>query len=197
MNSIDPVWRIARELAVQQPEAAELLAVANAHAWSAVSPILLELARLRIAMLIGNQAGLLRRSNAAREAGVSESKIALISSYPSSREFSRIERDCLEFTELFVIDVSSLTEDNLTVLRSHFAAEQLPIFVMALYVTECTQRLEMVAPRLLDALPHVGVLHERGNLHELDAGAYAVEIRYAFHKLIGEKVLAAPAESQT
>jgi hypothetical protein len=54
-----------------------------------------------------------------------------------------------------VIDVSSLTEDNLTVLRSHFSAEQLPIFVMALYVTECTQRLEMVAPRLLDALPHV------------------------------------------
>jgi alkylhydroperoxidase family enzyme len=155
MSSIDPVWRIARELAAQQPEAAELLAVANAHAWSAVSPILLELARLRIAMLIGNQAGLLRRSNAAREAGVSESKIALISSYPSSREFSRIEKDCLEFTELFVIDVSSLTEDNLTVLRSHFSAEQLPIFVMALYVTECTQRLEMVAPRLLDALPHV------------------------------------------
>src|SRR5215813_2200271 len=31
------------------------------------------------------------------------------------------------------------------------------------------------------------VLHQRGNLHELDAGAYSVETRYALQKRIGEK----------
>ena len=31
------------------------------------------------------------------------------------------------------------------------------------------------------------VLHQRRNLHELDAGAYAVETRYALQKRIGEK----------
>lgn len=151
MKSLDPVWRIAPELAAQQAEAAALLSLANAHAWSVVPPTLLELLRLRIAMLIGNQAGLLRRSNAALAAGLSEAKIARIGNYPTSPEFSVVEKECLAFAEQFVIDVSSLTEDNRALLRPHFPDAQLAEFVMALYVTECTQRLEVVAPLLFDA----------------------------------------------
>jgi alkylhydroperoxidase family enzyme len=154
MQSVDPVWHIAPGLQAQQPEAAALLAIANAHAWSAIPPTLLELVRLRIATLIGNQAGWRRRSNAARAAGLSDAKIGQISNYPTSPEFSVVERECLAFAEQFVIDVRSLTENNLALLRPHFPAEQLPEFVMALYVTECTQRLEMLAPLLLDAPPH-------------------------------------------
>lgn len=151
MNCIDPVWRVAPELEALQPEAAGLLSVVNARAWSAVSPDLLELVRLRVAMLIGNQAGLLRRSQAARAAGLSATKAERIGHYPTDPEFSAVERTCLAYAEKFVIDVSALTEADLTGLRPYFSAEQLPEFVMALYVTECTQRLEVIAPRLFDA----------------------------------------------
>lgn len=153
MNCIDPVWRVAPELQAHQPEATGLLSVANAQAWSAVSPSLLELVRLRVAMLIGNQAGLLRRSQAAHAAGLRETKIECISDYPTDTEFSAVEKACLSYAEQFVIDVSSLTEADLAGLQPYFSAEQLPEFVMALYVTECTQRLEVIAPRLFDAPP--------------------------------------------
>ena len=153
MQSIDPVWHIAPGLQARQPEAAALLAIANAHAWSAIPPTLLELVRLRIASLTGNQAGLRRRSYAALAAGLSDAKIGQISNYPTSPEFSGVERECL--AEQFVIDVRSLTENNLALLRPHFPAEKLPEFVMALYVTECTQRLEMLAPLLLDTPPRI------------------------------------------
>lgn len=153
MASTDPVWHIAPELQAQQPEAAMLLATANVHAWSAMPPTLLELVRLRIGTLIGHQAGWRRRSKAAQAAGLGDAKIDRLADYPVSPEFSGVERACLAFTEQFVIDVSSLTDDDLALLRPHFSAEQLPEFVMALYVTECTQRLEMVAPLLLDTPP--------------------------------------------
>ena len=153
MTHLDPVWRIAPELAAQQPEAAHLLDVTNRHAWSAVDPHLLELMRLRIAALIGNPAGLQRRSDAARAVGLTEAKIAQLSHYPSSPAFSDVEKLCLSFTEQFVIDVSSLTPDHRAQLQTHFSAEQLSEFVMALYVTECTQRLEVAAPMLLVASP--------------------------------------------
>ena len=151
MTHLDPVWRIAPALAAQQPEAARLLDVTNRQAWSAVDPHLLELMRLRIAALIGNPAGLQRRSDAARAAGLTEAKIAQLSHYPSSAAFSAVEKLCLSFTEQFVIDVSSLTPDHRAQLQTHFSAEPLSEFVMALYVTECTQRLEVAAPMLLAA----------------------------------------------
>ena len=40
----------------------------------------------------------------------------------------------------------------------------------------------------LPCLSRSSVLHQRRNLHELDAGPYAVETRYALQKRIGEKV---------
>jgi alkylhydroperoxidase family enzyme len=147
---MDAAWHIAPALQARQPEAAALLAITNGHAWSAVPPTLLELVRLRIALLIVNEAGLRRRSKPALAAGLSEAKIAQIGHYPSSPDFTAVEKACLAFTEQFVIDVSSLRADNRAMLQPHFADAALTEFVMALYVTECTQRLEMVAPLLLD-----------------------------------------------
>lgn len=151
MKCVDPVWLVAPELEAHQAEATGLLSVVNAQAWSAVSPTLLELVRLRVAMLIGNQAGLLRRSHAAHAGGLSEAKIERIGHYPAAPEFSALEKACLSFAEQFVIDVSSLGVADLATLQPYFSATQLPEFVMALYVTELTQRLEMIAPLLFDA----------------------------------------------
>lgn len=149
MNTVDRVWHIGSELRALRPDALALLDVANKHAWSSVQPALLEQIRLRVGALIGNSAGLLRRSSTARKQGLTEAKVAQLADYYKSDDFSALEKQCLAFAEQFVIDVSSITEADVAGLAQHFAAEQHQEFVVALYVTECTQRLEMIAPALL------------------------------------------------
>lgn len=144
----DPVWRLPEELGALRPEAVSRLEDANRAAWQAVQPALLELVRLRIAALIGNEAGLQRRSQTAREQGLDEATIAQVANH-CSPEFSQHAKDCLAFAEQFVLDVSGLGEAALAALSSHLNEEQLHAFVVALYVTECTQRLEMMSPLLL------------------------------------------------
>jgi alkylhydroperoxidase family enzyme len=150
-RTVDHVWRLPDQLRALRPEAAALLSLANERAWQTVSPVTLEQVRLRVAALIGNDAGLQRRSTTAREDGLSEEKIGRLAEYYKGHTFSQAEKDCLGFVEQFVIDVSSLTEADVAVLPRHFSAEETNDFVAALYVTECTQRLEIMATALLGA----------------------------------------------
>jgi alkylhydroperoxidase family enzyme len=149
-SSIDRVWRLPEQLRVLRPQAVGLLETANAYAWRACQPVLLEQLRLRVGTLIGNEAGLQRRSRAARALGLSEVKIEDLGNYSLSAAFSELEKDCLAFTEQFVIDVSGPIEEYVAQLRRHFVDEDVRGLVVALYVTECTQRLEMVSQALLD-----------------------------------------------
>jgi len=150
MDSAERVWRIDSNLRALRPEAVELLEVANERAWAAVSPLLLEQIRLRVAALLGNRAGLLRRSATAREQGLTEAKIAQLASYHKSDQFSSTEKQCLAFAEQFLIDVSNITEADVAALAQHLDAAQCQEFVIALYVGECTQRLEIAASELFD-----------------------------------------------
>ena len=150
-DELDPVWRIDSALRALRPEAAHWLDLANARAWSAVDPVLLELIRLRVAALIGNEAGLVRRSVTARSRGLAESKIAHLDVYYKSPDFSALEVQALSFVESFVIDVGSITEDDIAGLGRCLTAERVNEFVVAVYVTELTQRLEMLVPVLASA----------------------------------------------
>jgi AhpD family alkylhydroperoxidase len=152
-TTIDRVWRLPERLGAVRPEAADLLDTANECAWRDVDPVLLELMRLRIGALIGNEQGVQRRSVTARERGLTEDKIAALSDYAASAAFSEQEKDCLAFTEQFVIDVSGVTDVELAGLQRHFPEDRIRAFVVALYVTECTQRLEMTVPALLGTSP--------------------------------------------
>ena len=149
MNGVDHIWRVDSKLRALRPHALELLDTANEYAWTAVPPGLLEQIRLRVAALMGNNAGLLRRSRTARERGLTEAKIAQLALYYKSDEFLAAEKQCLEFAEQFVLDVSNITEADVAGLARHLGTGQSQEFVTALYVTECTQRLEIVAPALL------------------------------------------------
>ncbi|MFI0453428.1 carboxymuconolactone decarboxylase family protein [Actinomadura sp. 6N118] len=153
-NDIDPVWRIPALLGTLKPDATALLDTANERAWQAVDPVLLEQVRFRVASLIGNHAGLARRSRTARERGLTEAKIAILDDHADHDAFSEQEKDCLTFTEQFVIDVSGTTRAHAAALGRHFTDDQVRGFVVALYVTECTQRLEMASPALLSTRPH-------------------------------------------
>jgi len=137
-----------------RPEASNLLDLANMRAWEAVQPVVLELIRLNVGALIGNKAGLKRRSGTARAQGLTESKIAQLGFYYKSSDFSADEIQLLSFAEAFVIDVSSISERDVAVLGKGYSGAQLNELVVALYVTECTQRLEILVPALVGGSPN-------------------------------------------
>jgi AhpD family alkylhydroperoxidase len=142
------VWSLPRTLSRLLPEASDLLVALNERTWQVGDPVLLELIRLRVAQLIGNPAALQMRCSYA--AAAPESKILALPDYPSSPLFSPAERDTLAFAEQFLIDVGGTTEDARAELIQHFGADGAPGVVSAIYVVEFTQRLQMIAARLLD-----------------------------------------------
>jgi AhpD family alkylhydroperoxidase len=142
------VWSLPRALSRLRPEACDLLVALNERTWQVGDPVLLELIRLRVAQLIGNPAALQVRCSYA--AAVPESKILALPDYPSSPLFSPAERDTLAFAEQFLIDVGGTTEDARAELIQHFGADGVRGVVSAIYVVEFTQRLQMIAARLLD-----------------------------------------------
>ena len=142
------VWWLPQALSRLRPEACAVLVALNERVWQVGDPLLLELIRVRVAQLIGNPAALQMRCSYA--AAVPESKILALPDYPSSPLFSPAERDTLAFAEQFLIDVGGTTEDARAELIQHFGADGARGVVSAIYVVEFTQRLQMIAARLLD-----------------------------------------------
>jgi AhpD family alkylhydroperoxidase len=144
------VWSLPRALSRLQPEACGLLAALNEHLWQAGDPGLLELVRLRAAQLIGNPAAFGVRYPGADAAAVPESKILALPDYPGSPLFSAAERDILAFTEQFLIDVGGTDATARAGLIERFGADGARELVSAIYVVEFTQRLQLIAGRVLD-----------------------------------------------
>jgi AhpD family alkylhydroperoxidase len=125
-------WELPAGLSRLRPGPCGLLTALNERVWQAGDPVLVELVRVRVGQLIGNQAA-----------------VALAASAASSAE-----RDVVDFAEQFVIDVGGTTEDMRDGLAARFGADGARALVTAIYVVEFTQRLQLIAARLLDdALP--------------------------------------------
>jgi alkylhydroperoxidase family enzyme len=127
-------------LAALAPEAAAALSDVVAAAWDETDPVLLELARLRIATLLGNRAEQQRRSARARDAGLTEAKLAALPDWPSSPHFSARERAGLSFAEQFVVDANGVTDEQVTDLTAHLGVAGCYAFVEAVSVVETFQR---------------------------------------------------------
>jgi AhpD family alkylhydroperoxidase len=150
------VWAPPGALSRLRPGACQLLTALNERVWQAGDPVLLELVRVRVAQLIGNPAAArVRCGYAAAAAGPElEAKVAALRDYPGSPLFSAAERDVVEFTEQFVIDVGGTPEDTRAVLTGRYGTDGARALVTAIYVVEFTQRLQLIAARLLgDAAP--------------------------------------------
>lgn len=76
-----------------------------------LDPRLTELCRLRVAQLVQADAELARREPAALAAGLTEDDVAQLSQWPTSERFGPAERAALAYTELFVMDPSSVTDE--------------------------------------------------------------------------------------
>ena len=122
------------------PEAFQALAGVVAAAGEETDPVLLELARIRIATLLGYPAECARRNVRARDAGLTEAKIADLPAWPTSAHFTARERACLSLTEQFVMDANGVTDAQVADVTEHLGAAGCYAFVEAVSVLETFQR---------------------------------------------------------
>jgi alkylhydroperoxidase family enzyme len=145
-----PTDDVIAALLERYPDVSSSLTSAWDAAWHSVDPALLELCRLRIASLLGCRAELASRTPAAVAAGLDESRIEVLSQWPTSALFGPTERACLAFTEQFVIDVASLDDRTAGAARDALGEQGLVDFVDALLVVEQRQRLRLIWQRLFE-----------------------------------------------
>ena len=122
------------------PGAFEAVANLQRALWAAFDPVVLELCRLRTAQLLGFEAGLAVRSDAARQAGLGEDRIAALGSWPTSPLFSDAERACLALTEQFVMDANGVTDELVDAVLAHYSAADVHTLVNAVSAFETFQR---------------------------------------------------------
>ena len=101
-----------------------------------LDPALVELCRIRIAQLVESEFDQALRYRPAVEAGLTETKLAEVTDYPTSPLFTERERAVLEFTEQFVIQSSSISDDDCARLQQHISAEEFIYLTKALSVMD-------------------------------------------------------------
>ena len=101
-----------------------------------LDPVLVELCRIRIAQLVESGVDAALRYRPAVEAGLTEAKLAELTDYPTSPLFSERERAVLEFTEQFVIQSSSISDDDCARLQEHISPAEFIYLTKALSVMD-------------------------------------------------------------
>jgi hypothetical protein len=107
------------------PDVLEQLNLARDAAWSTVDKRLLGLCEQRIREILGT------------------ADEVLLANWHSSGELSAAERACIAFTEEYMIDVASLTDEAAAAVRQHFGDQATADFVSALLVVEQRQRIAL------------------------------------------------------
>lgn len=139
---------LAARLRSSAPAAHAALERLHAAAPQEVAPDLLELARLRLAMLLDDGDELDRRKRAARTAGLPHEKVAALAAWPDSPLFSPGERACLAFVEQFAGDVGSLSDAQAAAVLEQLGPASFHAFVVALLALDQHQRLRLALARL-------------------------------------------------
>jgi hypothetical protein len=113
---------------------------AHSAAVEAVDPVVLEMCRVRIAMLLGNQDEL--------ASSLDDELVSEVPMWPSSNRLSAAQRACLAFTEEFVIDVASLSDQVAGAVIGELGEQGFADFVNGLLVIEQRQRMRLAWQRL-------------------------------------------------
>ena len=108
-----------------------------------VNPVLLELTRLRVAQLLRAEAELRIRHKPAIDAGLTEEKVAALPHWPTSPLFDDTERAALAFTEMFVIDAHSVTDEQCAEVDQRLSNTEAATFTMALAIFEAMTRFRL------------------------------------------------------
>ncbi len=107
-----------------------------------VSPVTLELCRLRMATLLGSQVALTERTPAALAAGLTEERIGRLSLWATDPSFTAEERACIAFAEQFVLDHDHISADDVHQLTELLTPEGVVTFTTALITWENQHRFD-------------------------------------------------------
>ena len=126
------------------PDSVEQYAALHQAIDDSVDPVIVELCRLRIAHLVGAVELLLLRRPKAAVAGLTETKIEALPSWPESPLFSGAERACIELAEQFCMGAYTVTEANVSAVLQHLSADECYAFVNGVWVMEAVARMIVV-----------------------------------------------------
>ena len=102
----------AELLGLVPPLAADHAAVIE-RLWAGVlDPVVLELCRLRLAMLLGSRVALAERTPQAVAAGLDEAQVEKLSQWPTDPAFDQTQRAALAYAEQWLIDIHGVTDEQ-------------------------------------------------------------------------------------
>lgn len=136
---------VIRRVLAAQPDVVADLVAANEAVWQTVDPALAEVTRLRIAMMLGNDAELAVRTPGT---GVEDLTLDEVSAWPSSPRFGARERACLTYLEQHLIDVANVSDEQAAAVLEHLGPQGLADYANAVLVLEQRQRLCLAWERL-------------------------------------------------
>ena len=136
-TELDRVWRL-------RPKYYELFITDYHRSLERLDPCLIEACRLWMATLLGSKLDLSLRYKPALAAGLTEAKVTELANYARSPLFTQQERVCLDFTEQFAIQSSSITDDDVKRLSGVLSWEDVIYFIKALNALEQLSRSSTV-----------------------------------------------------
>jgi alkylhydroperoxidase family enzyme len=132
-----------------RPELATLYRTFEGRLWRdrLVDPELLELCRLRIASLLGDEAGAASRTPGVE---IGEGRDERLADWPADPAFDDLHRAGLAFAEQFVIDSHGVSDDQFAAVAEHLTPDEMVAFTTALGLFDGMSRFRLVlgvAPR--------------------------------------------------
>lgn len=144
---VDPAGtdRVIEAVLAERPDVVAALEEARQAAWAATDRRRLELARIRIAQLLGCDSEL---AASTPDVDLGELTPAVIAGWPSAERLDDVDRAALAYCEQWVIDVASMTDDLVAPLRDALGDDGLSTFTNAVMVVEQRMRLRQTWERL-------------------------------------------------
>jgi alkylhydroperoxidase family enzyme len=117
-----------------------------ARPWSErqVSPVLLELCRLRMAALLRCEPELRIRYRPALDAGLTEEKTAALADWRASELFSEVERACLSLCETYTLDPRGVTDEQVERVLAYLGPEEVVALVSGLAIFDGLARMRVI-----------------------------------------------------
>ena len=143
----DDVEEVSFERIVgHRPRYAAVLADIEAALWrqDAVSPLLLELCRLRIAQLLGCGAALVLRTPQAVASGLDESLVSSLSQWPTDARFSAQARVRLGYAEQLLMDAQGVSDEEADRVIDAVGQGGFLVLAYACGLFETTQRARLI-----------------------------------------------------
>ena len=147
LRATDDVEEVSFErIASHRPRYAAVLGEIEAALWQqdAVSPLLLELCRLRIAQLLGCGVAFVHRTPQAVAAGLDESLVSSLSQWPTDARFSGQARVCLGYAEQLLMDAQGVSDEEADRVIEAVGQGGFLVLAYACGLFETTQRARLI-----------------------------------------------------